>query len=89
MLALPRGDAFHDEQPLAGLDVPDPPRVAGEGRIARRPGKAELEALLLGAQRYDLGQARLSFAARLEVARDRSEVQESHHDHDRERNQEP
>ena len=85
--ALPGGDALDDEEPLAGLDVADPPRLAGESGVAPRALEPALEACLLGAERHDLRAPRAELAPRLQVARDRPVVEERHHDEDGDREQ--
>src|SRR5215211_192075 len=72
----PLGDPFDDEQPLAGLHVAEAPGLAHQRRVARLRRQPPLEPRLLRLERAQLRLGTRDVAARLEVARQRSVVEE-------------
>jgi hypothetical protein len=51
---LPCLDPFDDEQSLARLDEPEPPRLADKRGVARGSGELVLELLLLATKTFHL-----------------------------------
>src|SRR4051812_37178122 len=79
MVFAPGRDAADDEEPLAGLDEPEPARFADQ-LVARADGREPvLELLLLRAQLRDLRLPALENGARVLVGAERFPVEERDH----------
>ncbi len=76
MLLAPRGDALDDEQPLAGLHEPEPPRFSNELVTGAGARDSTLESRALGFQRPDVGPAALELVLRVEIRVCRLPVEE-------------
>src|SRR5438270_8877497 len=79
MVFAPGGDAADDEQPLAGLDEPEPPRFADQLVAGAHRGEPVLELLLLRTQLRDLRLATVENGARVLVGAQRLPVEKRDH----------
>jgi hypothetical protein len=71
----PAVDALDDEEPLSGLDQPEPARFARELRVARGRRDEPLQVLVLPAQRQDLRGSRLDRVPGVQLGSSRLVVQ--------------
>src|SRR5439155_27210089 len=76
MVFAPGGDAADDEEALAGLDEPEPTRLADQLVAGSDRGQSALQLLLLRAQLRDLGLATVQNRARVLVGSERLPVEQ-------------